>query len=108
MRKPITSPNTIKSCYIAAVKEEMGFPIRKAWNRRGKERKVQPDNFMKELIKEAIQKVGNSTYQKIQETAFEIYKQKKYNSPVMSFRRIFDDDPSEVKKIAEDHGIIYE
>ena len=106
--KKINSPNSIKPCYIAAVKEEMGFPVKRAWNRHGRERKVQPTGFMKEIIKEAIQKTGNSTYKKIQEVALEIYRQKSCNSPIMSFRRIFDDPPSEVKKIAENHEIIYE
>ena len=108
MKRKITSPNSIKPCFIAAVKEEMGFPVKRAWNRRGNKRKVQPNDSMKEIIKEAIQKVGNGTYKKIQETAFEIYQKKTESSSIRKFRGIFQDDRSEVIKIAEGREIMYE
>ena len=107
VRKGISSPNSIKTCYIAAVKEEMGFPVRRAWNRRCAERKVKPDVFMKELIRAAIRKVGNGTYEEIQRAAFEIYRQERRGGHVMSFRGVFNDDPSEVRAVAEDHGVAY-
>ena len=107
MRKGINSPNSIKTCYIAAVKEEMGFPVRKAWNRRGAERKVRPDRFMRELIRTAIKRVGNGTYKEIQKAAFEIYKQEERGAHIMSFKGVFRDDPSDVRAVAEDHGVFY-
>ncbi len=48
------SPNTIKTCFVAQVKEEMGFPVTRAHKRISDETKVKAPDWLKPVIKRAI------------------------------------------------------
>ena len=43
-----------KSCWIADVKEELGLPVRRAWNRRGDRREVPCPAAKREAISRAL------------------------------------------------------
>ncbi|MDL1956657.1 MAG: hypothetical protein LWW95_06390 [Candidatus Desulfofervidus auxilii] len=110
--KMINSPATFKTCYIAQVKEELNLPVRKAWNREGKQRKVQVPLGLKEYIKKAIKMLMDEkkgeipSYKEIQKKAFEIYQDTlKTNSE--KFFGIFRTKNKEyVRKITEDKSCI--
>lgn len=45
----------VKTCWIADVKEKLGFKVRRAWNRSGKNRKNPCPSLAYEMIKECLQ-----------------------------------------------------
>ena len=104
--RPITSPSAFKTCYIAEVKEELGI-----LKKRKKHRKIKAPQHMKEIIKEAINKLGTSaTYRQIQEKCLEIYKQRFQKNKIeklQKFRENFKADKTLVIKIAQDEEIPY-
>jgi len=112
MKRIINSSSTFKTCYIAQVKEEMGFKVKRAHNRRTDERKYKVPEHLRKYIKEAIKALEKQsvkvTYKIIQEKAFELYKKDIENRvKAKEFRGIFKDDPNIVKKIVEDKGLSY-
>ena len=112
MRK-ITSPSAFKTCYIAQVKEELGYSVRRAHNRRTRERKHRVPSYLRTFIEKAILDLERSsekpTYRRIQEKAFELYREQLEKEPaVRKFRGIFKDTPEEVIRIAENKDLAYE
>ena len=105
------SPNTIKPSYIAAIKEEMGLPVRQAHNRIGNERKVQPPKRLKPIIKQAILDLTltkkKPTYKEIQRRAFEIQKNTTEQSHVLETKGIFSGNRKEVMEFINDKEIYY-
>jgi len=109
----INSWTSFKTCYIASVKEEMGLPVRRAWNREKEERKVKVPENLKSYIKKAIEILGKekkqtSTYAEIQKKAFELYRENMDRIKAKKFKGIFSDDPTLIKEVAEDKAIFYE
>lgn len=108
----ILKPSAFKTCYIAQVKEEMGFKVKRAHNRQADERKHKVPKHLREYIEKAIRLLKKqpvrATYRKIQQKAFELYrKQLETQVEVKEFRGIFKDSPDMVKKITEDEGLSY-
>jgi len=102
----IKSENAFKPCYIAEVKEELGL-LRK----RKKERKIKAPEHMKEIIKEAIRRLGyTGTYKEIQKKSLEVYKEwlaQGKLKKLQQFRGSFKADRDLVIKIAHDEEIFY-
>jgi len=102
----IKSKNAFKPCYIAEVKEELGL-LRK----RKKERKIKAPEHMKEIIKEAIRRLGyTGTYKEIQKKSLEVYKEwlaQGKLKKLQQFRGSFKADRDLVIKIAQDEEIFY-
>ncbi|MFP4031683.1 MAG: hypothetical protein ACLFTV_08995 [Desulfococcaceae bacterium] len=112
--KPITSPESFKTCFIAQVKEEMGFAVRKAHNRRGNSRKITVRAELRPFIEKAInqlRRTGNKfpTYKQIQNAAFNLYRESTQFSEVDRLYGSFaSDDPEEAISIIEDKNMFYE
>ncbi|HIC09271.1 MAG TPA: hypothetical protein EYO62_04395 [Aquificales bacterium] len=103
MRKAITSPQTFKTCYIAAVKEELGLLKRK----RTAKRKVKPPQHLRWAIKEALTRKPNATYKEIQRLAFEIYRQKEREN--LPFFGALGEVPDDILwEVIDDKGLSYE
>jgi hypothetical protein len=49
---------TVKTCWIADVKNSLGFPMRKAWNRQREDRTNPCPEHMRPLIIAAIRRLG--------------------------------------------------
>ena len=109
--RQITSWTTFKTCYVAAVKEEMGLPVKRAWNRQTSERKVKVPNALKGYIMKAIEILTEQnkspTYNEIRKKAFELYQEDMEKQTVKKFKGIFGDDRRFVKQVAEDEGLLY-
>ena len=105
------SPNTIKTCFVAQVKEEMGFPVTRAHNRISDERKVKAPDWLKPIIKQAILELNkekeNPTYKEIQQRAFEIYKNSKKDSIVLNTKGLLKGKREEVIDFINDREIYY-
>ena len=112
--KTITSHNTFKTCYIAQVKEELGLPVKRASNRKGKNRKVQIRQELKPFIKQAIIALKKQSgrvpfYREIQKKAFELYKSSVEKPKSDKFYGIFKPkNNAYMKQIAGDKEIYYE
>jgi len=102
----IKSPNAFKACYIAEVKEDLGL-----LKRPKKERRVKAPEHMKNIIKEAIKRLGyKGTYKEIQEKSLEIYREwltQGKLKKLQDFRGAFKADRDLVIKIAQDEEIFY-
>ncbi len=98
MKKTIKSPNSIKTSYITAVKEDLGLPVKK----RTKFRKVKPPKHLEPFIKRAIKENPNATYKEIQQITFQLIK----NSKSLPFYGIFKQFPT--RGIELDKEIFYE
>ncbi len=73
--KILKSPNSLKTSYIADVKEELGFLKR----RRVVNRKIKVPDYLKPYIVRAIKQLGkDAKYKDIQKKAFEIYQKENY------------------------------
>ena len=48
---------TVKTCWIAEVKERLGLPVRQAWNRRGARRENPCPPHMVEIIAQVIREL---------------------------------------------------
>ncbi len=111
--RTIRSPNTFKTCYIAQVKEELGLPVRKAANRKGKARAVQVRQELVPYIKNAIlvlqkQKGKIPAYREIQEKALDLYQASNGPSKSDAFYGIFESNSLDyVEEVAEDKEIYY-
>jgi len=103
MRKAITSPQTFKTSYIAAVKEELGLLKRK----RTIQRKVKPPKHLRWAIEEALNRKPNATYKEIQRLAFEIYQQRKREN--LSYFGALGNVPDNILwEVIDDKGLSYE
>jgi len=84
--KTIKSMNAFKTCYIADVKERLGFKVRVSPRRKNSERKIKCPDFHARFISEAIkilQEEGKPlTYRNIQETAFKLYQKTQQKNKV--------------------------
>ena len=102
----IKSENAFKPSYIAEVKEELGL-----LKKRKKERKVKAPEHIKEIIKEAIKRLGYSgTYKDIQIKSLEVYNEwlaQGKLKKLQKFRGSFKIDKELVIKIAQDEEIFY-
>jgi len=100
--KPIKSPNAFKTCYIADIKEKLGFKVRVSSNRKNLERKIKCPKFHSKFIKEAIKQLQNQgkklTYKNIQKTAFEIYKEKTTENKINKYLNSIKIDKSLTSK----------
>ncbi len=94
MKKLIKSPNSIKTAYISAVKEELGLIKRKKTNNR----KVKPPQYLKPFIKEAILNNPNATYKEIQEITLRLIRNSKESLPFYGVFAQFKTDNLEVNK----------
>ena len=105
------SPNSIKTCYIAVVKEEMGLPVKPAHNRIGRERKVRTPRWVKPFIRQAIMELTSAkdkaTYKEIQRRAFEIYLKTSQQSKVARSKGMLSGKPKEVQDFINDKEIFY-
>lgn len=112
--KPITSPESFKTCFIAQVKEEMGFAVSKAHNRRGNNRKITVRAELRPFIEKAISQLNRTqkefpTYKQIQTVAFRLYRESTQYSEVDRLYGSFAaDDPEEAISIIEDKNMFYE
>ena len=108
MGRPITSPASFKTCYIAEVKEEMGILRRKL----KKERKIRAPQKYKRYIKMAIESLGEgATYKEIQREAYRLYcqeKEEEKKSKVEKYFGVFKADKDLVAKVALNKDIYYE
>lgn len=113
MRK-ITSPNTFKTCYIAQVKEELGFPVRKASNRKGVQRRVTVRPDLRTFIEQAIlglqkEKGRSPQYKEVQKEAFNLYRKTVETSRSDDFFGMFrSNDPQAAREIIEDKQVFYD
>jgi len=102
----IRSENAFKPCYIAEAKEELGL-LRK----RKKERKIKAPEHIKEIIKEAIRRLGyTGTYKEIQAKSLEVYREwlaQGKLKKLKKFRGSFKTDREMVIKIAQDKETFY-
>ncbi len=112
--KNINSPQTFKTSEIAIVKEKLGYPVKKAYNRKNpNKRKVNLNPFHEKFITQAFKffksKNINPTYEQIRKKAFEFY-QKEKESKLNKYLGIFKTNLSkeEALKIIDDEEIIYE
>lgn len=112
--KRIASPESFKTCFIAQVKEEMGFPVRKAHNRRGIQRKITVRPELRPFIEKAISQLHRNeekfpTYKQIQNAAFRLYRE---STPFSEVDRLYGslaaDNPEEAISIIEDKNMFYE
>jgi hypothetical protein len=112
--RPITSPESFKTSFIAQVKEEMGFAVRKAHNRRGNSRKTTVRADLRPFIEKAIHQLsrtgkGFPTYKQIQTAAFRLYRESTQFSEVdRLYGSLASDDLGETLSIIEDKNIFYE
>ena len=103
MPKSVSSPYTFKTCYIAAVKEELGLLERKLKPKR----KIKPPEHLKWAIVEALKQNPKGTYKEIQKLALKIYKAKKETS--LPFLGALGEINSElIKEVIEDKEMFYE
>jgi len=103
MAKSINSPNTFKTSYIAAVKEELGLLKR----RRKSYRKIKPPAHLKWAIVEALQQRPKASYKEIQVLAFKIFKEKsRVNLPFYGVLGKVEDRLLE--EVLSDKGLSYE
>lgn len=116
MPRTINSPSAFKTCYIAQVKEELGYKVRRAHNRRTKARKHKVPAHLRPFIEEAFRYFERlsvkPTYRMIQEKAFELYREHVdgiHREPeVMKYFGIFNNDWDIVREVVEDDGLEYE
>ncbi len=103
MGKTVNSPDTFKTSYIAAVKEEMGLLKRRFKSNR----KIKPPNHLKWAIVEALKQKPTATYRELQELAFKIFKRKKETSLPFygSLGKIKTDL---LEEVLNDKGLAYE
>jgi len=114
--RTINKSSAFKTCEIAIAKEELGFPVRRAVNRRGNHRAVKPNPIHIDYLKKAIKELSNSgrknpTYKEIREKALELYKQENDKTKILkSYRGVMklNMPKSEALKVIEDKGLIYE
>lgn len=108
---PITSLNSIKSCYIAEVLEEMGFPVKPAHNRLGGERKVKTPEKLKPFIWEAIEELlrekGSYSYKEIQKRALALIMKSQKEGVVRRTKGIVADVKELVEEMADDESLFY-
>jgi len=101
--KSINSPFTFKTCYIAAVKEELGMLKRKL----KPSRKIKPPAHLKWAIVEALKRKPNATYREIQQLAFQIFKEKQRRK-LPFFGSLGEVDANLLEEILSDKGLSYE
>ena len=110
--REIRKPSAFKTCYIAHVKEMMGMGVSKAHNRMGKRKHPVPRHLLpwiKGAIEDLQKKGERLTYKKIQERAFELYREHREKAlTVCQFKGIFKDNPETVVEIAEAKDLSYE
>ena len=112
--RTISSPNTFKTCYIAQIKKDLGFPVRKAANRKGKDGITKVNETLRPFIEKAIlilnEKTGEiPSYKDVQQLSFKLYKESKGKSESDAlFGSVKFEDTEFVKSIAEDKDIFYE
>lgn len=111
----ISSPNGVKTCWIAEVKAEMGLTRGLAPNRVSKTiRKVQTPEYIKPFIRKAIEKIRDlygriPTYQEIQREVLRLSKAKETPISDSTFGSIGKRLPVHlVKAIAHDKDLYYE
>jgi hypothetical protein len=103
MARSVKSPNTFKTCYIAAVKEEMGLLRRKL----KPVRRIKPPAHLRWAIEEALRRKPNGTYREIQELALEIYNRgRAENLPF--FGALGEVDEESLNEVLNDKGLAYE
>ena len=106
------SLNTIKTSYIAGVKEEMGLPVKPAHNRIGRERKILTPSWLKPFIKQAITELTSTknkvTYKEIQRRTFKIYtKNNQKQFKVAQSKGMLNGNLKEVQDFINDKEIFY-
>jgi len=101
--KAVNSPLTFKTCYIAAVKEELGLLKRKL----KPSRKIKPPQHLKWAIVEALKRKPNATYKEIQQLAFQIFKEKQ-NKKLPFFGALGSVDTNLLEEILSDKELSYE
>lgn len=108
---PITSPNSIKSCYIAEVLKEMGFPVKPAHNRLGEERRVKTPERLKPFIRRAVEELirekGSYSYREIQRRTLDLIIRSQERSVVRRTRGIISEVKEFVKEMADDESLFY-
>jgi hypothetical protein len=108
---PITSPNSIKSCYIAEVLKEMGFPVKPAHNRLGEERRVKTPERLKPFIRKAVEELlrerGSYSYKEIQKRALALIMKSQEESAVRKTKGIVAEVKELVREMADDESLFY-
>ncbi len=102
----INLPSAFKTCYIAEAKEELGLLKRKKKNR-----KVKAPEYIKNVIKEAIKRLGyTGTYEEIQKKSLEVYKEWLSQGKLKKLQKFcgaFKVDKELAIRIAQDEEVFY-
>ncbi|NPA41564.1 MAG: hypothetical protein GXO18_04740 [Aquificae bacterium] len=99
----INSPNSFKTCYIAAVKEELGLLKHKRKNKR----KIKPPPHLRWAIEEALKRKPDAKYKEIQKLAFAILKEKE-RKELPFFGSLGKVNESLLKEIINNKELAYE
>ncbi len=99
--KSVKSPNTFKTSYIAAVKEELGLLKRKQTSKR----KIKAPPHLKWAIVEALKRKPNASYREIQRLAFQIFKERSENLPFLG--ALGKVELHKLKEVLNDKGLSY-